>query len=126
MLEHLPQELSEALARDRRRGRSPRRRLNLRVGEAVVPLLWLGANGFAIAAERGLVLRGLVDVYDGPRHLFQGLIMASAEADGVILYEFKRMSPAREAPPRDFAETASALDETPPSAEAPAFLPRPI
>ena len=42
-------------------------------------------------------LRGLVDVYDGARHIFQCLIVASTVENGEIVCEFKRSTAVRAA-----------------------------
>jgi hypothetical protein len=47
-------------------------------------------------------LRGLVDVYDGSRHVFQCLIMASSEENGQRVYEFKRSTAVRDTAPLDY------------------------
>jgi hypothetical protein len=47
-------------------------------------------GGFALDAGLTPHLRGLVDVYDGARHVFQCLIIASTEDNGDLVCEFKR------------------------------------
>ena len=61
-------------------------------------------------------LRGFVDLYDGARHLYQCLIVASEEDGGQMRYEFKRSTEARDAAPLDFAR-----DEDAPVALIPQF-----
>ena len=63
-------------------------------------------NGFAVAADDTPHLRGLVDIFEGSRHLYQALIVASAEAGDVTRYDFKRNTAAMAAPPVDFEQTA--------------------
>lgn len=67
-------------------------------------VLKIGEDGFTVSAETAPHLRGLVDLYDGGRHLLQCLIIRSEADSDLIHYEFKRRTQARETPPRDFAE----------------------
>ena len=59
-------------------------------------------GGFALDADDAPHLRGLVDLYDGARHMSQCLIVASAEEAGEMVYEFKRETPALDAAPLDY------------------------
>ncbi len=68
--------------------------------------LWDG--GFALAADAAPPLRGLVDIYDGPRHVAQCLVFAAQDDRGRPIYEFKRMTQVADAPAADF-ERATAL-----------------
>jgi hypothetical protein len=52
-------------------------------------------------------LRGLVDLYDGSRHLYQCLIVASEEEGDEMRYEFKRNTPAVDSAPLDFERDAN-------------------
>lgn len=110
MHEEMPEELRAALraagpgdaSRDggARQGAS---RLTLRVGRARYPVLRLWSGGLALPAEAGPRLRGRVDVYDGARHLFHCLIVASQEASDEVICEFKQATAATTAPPPDYA-----------------------
>ncbi len=53
-------------------------------------------------------LRGLVDIYDGARHLYQCLIVASEAQDGEMIYEFKRHTAAVDRAPLDFSPEENA------------------
>jgi hypothetical protein len=53
-------------------------------------------------------LRGLVDVHDGPRHVFQCLIVASAIEDGELLCDFKRATAVADRAALDFERDANA------------------
>ena len=84
------------------RGRPPRSRLRVQAGGTSWPVLRMTARGFAM--ERGApLLPGRVDLYDGDRHLMQGLAVRGDEVDGEVAYEFKWSSVPRATPPRDFA-----------------------
>lgn len=60
-------------------------------------------TGFALDAEDAPKLRGFVDLYDRGFHLYQCLIVASAEEDGQMIYEFKRLTATHKSAPVDFA-----------------------
>ena len=102
MLEFLPKEVREGLEAARRRDRSRKSRLRVQLGEAVFPVLRLWGDGFALDAARAPRLRGLVDVYDGSRHLCQCLIVASTIENGELICDFKRSTRAEDRPPLDF------------------------
>ena len=75
--------------------------LTARAGGRVWTIARLTERGFAVAADEIAPLPGLVDLYDGERHLLHCLVV---RADGAPQsYEFKRATPAREAAPFDFA-----------------------
>ena len=82
-----------------------RKRSRLRIDQdgQLIPLLQLGRNGFSVAREDAPRLRGLVDVYDGGRHLFQCLITAAEEEGAEIRYDFKRATAISDRAPLDFA-----------------------
>jgi hypothetical protein len=106
MLEDLPAEVRAALAAAQqgpRRGLREGPGLRLHSGRAVLPVLRLWEGGLALPPEAGPHLRGRVDVWDGERHLFQALIVATGEAGGEVVCAFKRATPAGDAPPRDYA-----------------------
>ena len=91
MLEFLPKEVREGLEAARKRDLKRKSRLRVQVGDAVYPVLRLWDNGFALDADFSPgKLRGLVDVFDGSRHVFQCLIMASSIDDGELVCDFKR------------------------------------
>ncbi len=66
------------------------------------PVLRLWRDGFSVETETAAHLRGLVDLYDGERHLCQCLIVTSGEEGGEVLFEFKRSTIADDRAPRDF------------------------
>ena len=102
MLEFLPQEIRDGLASGRKREKMRAARLRVQLGDAVFPILRLWEGGFTLDAARAPHLRGLVDVYDGARHILQGLIVASTVEDGQLRCEFKRSNLVSEQPPLDF------------------------
>lgn len=93
MLEFLPPEIREGLDAARRRDLRARSRLRIQVDDAVYPVLRSWTGGFALDAEHAPHLRGLVDLYDGSRHLMQCLIVASSVEGGEVVCDFKRATP---------------------------------
>lgn len=89
MLEFLPKELTEQLRLGQAARSRKRSRLRLRVGEADYPVLRLWADGMALEAGTVPALRGLVDIYDGSRHVLQCLIVASEIDAGELVCSFK-------------------------------------
>ncbi len=102
MLEFLPKDVREGLELARKRAAKRRSRLRVQVGEAVFPVLRFWHDGFALDADLTPQLRGLVDVYDGGRHIFQCLIVASTVENGEIVCEFKRSTAVVDKAPLDF------------------------
>jgi hypothetical protein len=103
MLEFLPKEVREGLEAARKRDMKRKSRLRVQVGEAVFPVLRFWHDGFALDA--GLSpgrLRGLVDVYDGSRHVFQCLIVASSLENGELVCDFKRATAVTDRAPLDY------------------------
>lgn len=108
MSEYLPREVREGLevARKDRLKRSSR--LRVRVDGHIFQVLRSWKDGFALDADDSPHLRGLVDLYQGDRHVSQCLIVASAEEAGEMRYEFKRRTLASDRRPLDFARDEQA------------------
>jgi len=103
MLESLPQEVREGLDAARKREERRKSRLRVRVGEATFKVLRFWDDGFALDAGFSPdKMRGLVDVYDGSRHVFQCLIVASSIESGELLCDFKRVTAVSDRPALDF------------------------
>jgi len=102
MSEFLPKEVREGLEAARKRDLRRKSRLRVHVGDEVFPILRFWDSGFALDIENAPHLRGLVDIYDGGRHLYQCLIVASTEDAGEMSYEFKRNTAAIDKAPLDF------------------------
>ena len=101
-MEFLPKEVREGLELARKRDLRKKSRLRVHVGDDVYPVLRFWENGFALDIEDAPHLRGLVDIYDGGKHLYQCLIVASDEENGEMQYEFKRSTAAVDKAPLDF------------------------
>ncbi|MEW9918404.1 hypothetical protein AB2B41_02220 [Marimonas sp. MJW-29] len=83
-------------------------RLRLDIDGQIFPVLRMTKTGFSVSAEDAPHLRGLVDLYDGARHLFQCLIVASEEEAGEMHYEFKRATAVADGVPLDFEQDDNA------------------
>ena len=103
MLEFLPTYVREGLEAARKKDLRRKSRLRVQVGDAVYPVLRFWDDGFALVAVFSPgKLRGLVDVYDGSRHVFQCLIMASGIENGELVCDFKRATAVSDRAPLDF------------------------
>lgn len=104
MLEQLPEDIRKGLEDARRKAARKGSRLCVHVGEDVFPIHSLSDTGFVVDPRTVPRLRGLVDIYDGPRHLSQALIIAVGNEGDLMAYEFKRETPVTQTPIRDYAE----------------------
>jgi hypothetical protein len=107
----LSREVIEGMDRARMAALKKKNRLRLIADGETYPVLNLWNDGFSMEAAHRAHLRGLVDLYDGAKHLSTCLIIHS-EPDGAIMhYEFKRKTDVVERPPVDFE-----MDESKPVA----------
>jgi hypothetical protein len=83
-------------------------RMRVLAGGQIYPILRLLPEGFTLDAETVGHLRGLVDIYDGGRHLSQCLIIASAIEAGELVCRMKWQASARVAPPLDYVRDETA------------------
>lgn len=108
MSEFLPKEVREGLERARKEALLKKNRLRVQVGSESYRILRLWPEGFALDAETTPLFRGLVDIYDGGRHIYQALIVASSEENGERVFEFKRNTAALDNAPLDFERDENA------------------
>jgi hypothetical protein len=101
----LPQDVQQGLDAARQATRRRPTRLRIVADGASHPVLRVWREGFAMAGHEP-PLRGMVDLYDGPKHLGRCLIVATAEEAGERHFEFKRAPCRGPAPPADFAREA--------------------
>ena len=99
--------------------RPARTRLRVRFGASSWPVLRMTVRGFVMEGGAPL-MPGRVDIYDGERHLMQGLAMRGDEVDGEVAYEFKWCAEPRPSPPRDFVPDG--VPEFEPRADRPMAL----
>lgn len=98
----MSREVREGLAAARLAALKKSSRLRVVTDDAQYRVLRLWQGGFAVEAETTPPLRGLVDLYDGAKHLYQCLIVASDAEAGEMCYEFKRSTVASDQAPLDY------------------------
>ncbi|MEM1064946.1 MAG: hypothetical protein AAF771_17420 [Pseudomonadota bacterium] len=108
MSEYLPKEVRAGLELARKAALRKASRLKVEAGGQRFTILRYWDDGFAVDSEEAPHLRGLVDVFDGAKHLSQCLIVASEEEAGEMVYEFKRSTRATESAPLDYSRDESA------------------
>ncbi|AHM03336.1 hypothetical protein roselon_00936 [Roseibacterium elongatum DSM 19469] len=108
MIDFLPKEFQDELAQARRRDRRKRATRFVHVGDEAFAILHYTDHGFAVDAKDVPRLRGLIDIFDGPRHLYQALIVASEQDGDLMRYEFKRNTAAAATAPVDFERPGDA------------------
>ncbi len=115
MTTFLPEDVRRGL--ELARERDLRKKSRLRVGEGpdAIPILTFDEDRFSVPMSQAPALRGLVDIYEGARHLYQALIIASQEDGDRMVYEFKRVTAAAE---------KAALDHYRPADAPVALIPR--
>ena len=101
-MSYLPQDLQDNLDAARVAGLKKMSRLKVRTDETVVKVLRSWKTGFAVDLADAAHLRGLVDMYDGERHLFTCLIVAAEAEGGEMQFEYKRSTAAKDSAPLDF------------------------
>lgn len=104
MSDYLPMELRAELAQAQRRAKRKRTGRMVHIGDEAYPILELNELGLAVEVGRTPPLRGFIDIYDGARHLYQALIVASEREGDLMRYEFKRATHANTTAPVDFEQ----------------------
>ena len=102
MTTFLPKEVAEGLEAARKQALRKNSRLRVQAGTDIFTVRKYWDSGFSVDLQDAPQLRGLVDLYDGRRHLYQCLIVASEEEGGEMRYEFKRNTRAVDSAPLDF------------------------
>lgn len=108
MSDFLPKDVLEGLELARKRDLKRRSRLRVRTEQGVYPILKLWDHGFTVARDSADNLRGLVDIYDGARHLYQALIVASHDDGFAMSFDFKRSTAATDRPALDYDQDVDA------------------
>ncbi|TDK46761.1 hypothetical protein [Antarcticimicrobium luteum] len=108
MTTYLSKELREGMDAARLAGMKKASRLRVLADDAFHPVLRLWRDGFSVEEAEAAHLRGLVDLYDGSRHLYQCLIVAAEEDGGEMRFEFKRNTPASDRAPLDYSRDPDA------------------
>ena len=102
-MEILPKEVVAALRDAQNREAAKTSRLRVHAGGMEWPVLRRWRGGFALDATQVNHLRGLVDLYDGGKHVFTCLIMASDIEGGELICTTKRETRVTDRPALDFA-----------------------
>lgn len=102
MTDFLSDDILDALALARKKAMRRKSRIRIRVGTESHTVLRTWPGGFALDAETAPNLRGLVDVYDGARLMYQALIVAASTEGGELRFEYKRNTAARRTAPLDY------------------------
>lgn len=108
MTDMLPKEVRAGLEEARKRDLRRRSRLRVMAGDAVYPILRFWETGFSLDADQVQHLRGLIDIYDGARHLYQSLIIASDVEHGELICTMKRSTMAHDTVPLDYVRDENA------------------
>ncbi|MEQ9042124.1 MAG: hypothetical protein RIE24_27685 [Silicimonas sp.] len=108
MSEFLPKEVREGLENARKQSLRKKSRLRVRVGNHDFTILRYWDQGFSLDVDDAPRLRGLVDVFDGARHISQCLIVASEQDGGEMIYEFKRETRTYDRAPLDYEQDPNA------------------
>ena len=107
MTTFLPKEVAEGLEAARKQALRKKSRLRVQAGMEIFTVLKYWDSGFSVDLQDAPQLRGLVDLYDGSRHLYQCFFVASEEEGGEMRYEFKRNTRAVDSAPLDFERDAN-------------------
>ena len=108
MSEFLPKEVRVGLEEARKKHLRRSSRLRVTAGGETFNVLRYWDDGFSLDADHTSHLRGLVDIYDGSRHLYQSLIVASEVEAGELICTMKRSTPALDRAPLDFERDENA------------------
>lgn len=77
-------------------------RLCVHADGAVYSVTRIWDGGFAMPSDQAPNLRGFVNLYDGPKHLYQCLIVFSKVENDEKIYDYKRHTEALDSQPVDF------------------------
>ena len=102
MFEYLPADLRAELESARMDAMRRKSRLRIRMGDQIYPILRFNAGWFTLDVSQVDHLRGVVDIYDGGRHLFQCLIVASEVEGDELVCRVKQTTSASAPPAADF------------------------
>lgn len=101
-MKFLPKDVQVGLDAARKVALARKSRLRVDVGGQVFPILKFWKDGFALDGGVTTHLRGLVDVFDGARHEFQCLIVASRQEGDMLICDFKRATRVVESAALDY------------------------
>ncbi len=108
MTDFLSREMRAEMDAARKAGLRRKSRLRIMAGDNVYPVLRLLPEGFTLDADQVIHLRGIVDLYDGARHLSQCLITASEVEGGELFCTLKWQTIAGEHAALDYVRDENA------------------
>lgn len=109
----LPPDVAGAILRDQNARARRRSTYSVRWAEGELPVVELTPDGFVVAAETPPQMRGFTDIFEGEDRVMYGLAMCTWARDGLVGYEFKRGSGARQVLPDHAPPAHSGLLEAP-------------
>ena len=104
MYEFLPEAVRQGLEEARKAALKRKDRLSVHDGDDTYRIRRFWDGGFALDVDGSDRLRGHVDIYDGPKHLYQCLVVSSIVADDERVFEFKWARPVTDRPAADYVE----------------------
>lgn len=104
MYEFLPEAVRLGLEEARKAALKRKDRLSVHDGDDTYRIRRFWDGGFALDLNGSDRLRGHVDIYDGPKHLYQCLVVSSIAEDDERVFEFKWLRPVTDRPPADYVE----------------------
>ncbi|WP_342076685.1 hypothetical protein [Yoonia sp. SS1-5] len=102
MYAFLPEAIRQGLEDARKASLKRKDRLSVHDGSETYRIRRFWDSGFALDLDASDKLRGHVDIYDGPRHLYQCLVVSSVSDAHEHVFEFKWLTPVATAPAADF------------------------
>ncbi|KNG94751.1 hypothetical protein [Pseudaestuariivita atlantica] len=102
MSTYLSKEVQAGIDAARKLAEKRKSRYRVVQGATTFRILRLWESGFTLDVETAPQLRGLVDIYDGGRHLYQCLIVTSESDGSEWRFDFKRNTAAADKAPLDF------------------------
>lgn len=102
MFAFLPDAVREGLEQARKADLKRKDRLAVRDGDDSYRIRRFWEGGFALDLDGSERLRGHVDIYDGPKHLYSCLVVSSYAEDHERVFEFKWATPVANGPAADF------------------------
>ena len=108
MCDFLSREVRAEMEAARKRDLRRKSRLRVQAGADIYPILRMRHDSFTLDAAEVVHLRGLVDIFDGARHLAQCLIIASDIEGGELICTMKWSQAATETAPLDYVRDETA------------------
>ena len=102
MYTFLPDAVQKGLEEARKAALKRKDRLSVHDAEKSYRIRRFWDGGFALDREGTERLRGRLDIYDGPKHLYTCLVVSSVDEQDERVFEFKWATPVASGPAADF------------------------